>query len=38
VTLATNVIAMVTGLATPFVSGYQSFIVFRNSHSLNIST
>jgi hypothetical protein len=27
----TNTIAMVAGLATPFVTGYQSFMVCRNS-------
>ncbi len=31
VTLMTNTIAMVAGLATPFVTGYQSFMVCRNS-------
>lgn len=38
VTLATNVIAMVTGLATPFVSGYQSFIVCRFLMGLSFNT
>jgi hypothetical protein len=31
VTLMTNTIAMVAGLATPFVTGYQSFMVCRKS-------
>jgi hypothetical protein len=31
----TNTIAMVAGLATPFVTGYQSFLVCRKSRHIS---
>ena len=36
VTLATNVIAMVAGLATPFVTNYQGFMACRQCQPLVI--